>query len=221
VTLAAAQADLAAIAERLAKVYPRDFPERFTVSVRWAAESLAGPFKQTLYALLTAVLVLLLIGCSNVANLLLARATTRQKEIAIRAALGANRRRLIRQLLVESFVLAAAACVVGSILAFWGLKVVAATIPRDHISGEAVIGLNPVVLLFSLGVSALTALICGVAPALHAVGGTLSDRLTGSGKGTSAGFRYGRLRSGLVITEVALSIVLLVGATLVMRASWL
>ena len=218
VTLSAAQADLDAIAKRLARVYPRDFPEHFSISVQWAAASLMGSFKQMLYALFVAVLMLLLIGCSNVANLLLARATARQKEIAIRAALGASRRRLIRQLLVESFLLAGAACVLGSLLAYGGLRVVAVTIPHDRISGEAVIGLNPVGLLFSLAVGAAAALACGLAPAVHAVRGTLSNKLASSGKGTADGLQHGKLRSGLVILEVALSLVLLVGAILVMRS---
>lgn len=218
VTLSAAQADLDAIARRLAGIYPRDFPEHFSISVQWAADSLMGSFKQMLYALFVAVLMLLLVGCSNVANLLLARATARQKEIAIRAALGASRRRLIRQLLVESFLLAGAACVLGSFLAYAGLRVVAVTIPHDRISGEAVVGLSPIALLFSLAVGAAAALASGLAPALHAVRGTLSHKLASSGKGAAGGFQHGKLRSGLVILQVALSLVLLVGAILVMRS---
>jgi putative ABC transport system permease protein len=218
VGLAAAAADLDVIAKRLAKIYPRDFPEQFTMTVQWASESLMGPFIQTLYALLVAVLMLLLIGCSNVANLLLARATARGKEIALRAALGASNKRLIRQLLVESFVLAAAASLVGVLIAYWGLKGVVAVIPQGRISGEAVIGLNPEVLLFTIGVTSFTALICGLTPALHAVRGSLYDRLIGSGKGTNGAYRHTNLRSCLVITEVALSVVLLVGAVLMMRS---
>jgi putative ABC transport system permease protein len=218
VNLETASADLDVIARRLAKDYPKDFPERFTVSTPWVADSLMGPFKGMLYALLAAVLMLLLIACSNVANLLLARATVREREIAVRASLGASRGRLVRQLLAESFVLASAACIVGCIFAYFGMQGVMATIPQDRISGEAVIGLNPAVLLFSLVVTILTTFICGLAPGFHAVPGNLHQRLISSGRGASAGLGHGQFRSGLVIVEVALSIVLLAGAGLMMRS---
>ncbi len=163
--------------------------------------------------------MLLLIACINVGNLLLARATVREREIAVRASLGASRGRLIRQLLVESFVLASAACVAGCLFAYFGLKGLMAIIPRGPIPEETVIGLNPVVLLFALAIAALATVICGLAPALHAVRGNLQLSMTGSGKGTAGGgFRHSKLRSSLVIAEVALSIVLLTGAGLLMRS---
>jgi len=125
---------------------------------------------------------------------------------------------LIRQLLVESFALAAAACVAGCVFAYFGLKGLVAIIPRGPIPEETVIGLNPVVLLFALAIAVLTTLICGLAPALHAVRGNLQLRMTSSGKGAGGGFRHGKLRGSLVIAEVALSIVLLTGAGLLMRS---
>ncbi len=112
-TIEAARADFDVIARRLAKVHSKDFPERFTVSVQKVVEASMGQFRLMLYALLGAVVMLLLIACSNVANLLLARATMRERELAVRAAIGASPGRLIRQLLVESLVLAFAACLAG------------------------------------------------------------------------------------------------------------
>ena len=215
VTLRAAGADVDAIVHRLAEVNPGElYPQRFRIVARRLLDFVVGDFKGTLYALLAAVSMLLLIACGNVANLLLARATVREKEIAVRASLGASRGRLIRQLLVESLMLAAAAC----LFAYFGLKGLLAIIPRGPIPEEAVIGLNPAVLLFALGIAALTTLVCGLAPALHAVRGKLELRMFGSGKGAGGGLRHGKLRSGLVIAEVALSIVLLTGAGVMMRS---
>src|SRR5437016_4196358 len=219
VSLEAAAADLDVIAHRLSKVYPKDYPKRFNVWTDTLASDVVGDFKSTLYILLSAVGMLLLIACSNVANLLLARATTREKEIGIRASLGASRGRLIRQLLVESFVLATAGCVAGCIFAYGGLKWVVAAIPADNgLPSEASVTLNLPALLFAAAITMLTTLLFGLAPALHAVHGQLQTRLAGSGKGVNAIFGHGRLRSGLVVVEVALSLVLLIGAGLMMRS---
>ena len=219
VTLQAAASDLDAIMHRLAQANPGElYPQQFKLVARTLLDFVVGDFKNTLYALLAAVFLLLVIACINVGNLLLARATAREREIAVRASLGASRGRLIRQLLVESFVLAAAACVAGCLFAYFGLKGLVAIIPRGPIPEETMIGLNWVVLLFALAIAVLTTLICGLAPALHAARGNLQLSMTGSGKGTGGGFRHGRLRSGLVIAEVALSIVLLTAAGLLMRS---
>jgi putative ABC transport system permease protein len=159
--------------------------------------------------------MLLLIACSNVANLLLARATTRDKEFAIRASLGASRGRLVRQLLVESFALSLIACLVGCIFAFLGLRGVLAIFPVA-LPLDTVIRLNPAALLFAVGVAVLTTFLCGLAPALRAARGELQPRLTGAGA-YSAGLQHGGFRAALVIAEVALTIVLLIGASLMMR----
>ena len=218
VSLQAAAADLDAIMHRLAQANPGElYPQRFSVVTRTLLDFVVGDFKNTLYALLAAVFMLLLIACTNVMNLLLARATAREREIALRASLGAGRGRLIRQLLVESFVLASAACLTSCLFAYFGLKGLMAIIPRGPIPEETVIGLNPAVLLFALAVAVLATLICGLAPALHAVRGNLQLRVIGSGKGVGGGFRHGKLRAGLVIAEVALSIVLLTASGLLMR----
>jgi len=231
-TLDAASAELNVILARLVKVDPNAFPKHFSARVQSATDFLMGPWgigsaggskfglKEMLYALLAAVMMLLLIACTNVANLLLARATVREKEIAVRSALGATRWRLIRQLLMESLLLAGAGCAIGCVFALFGLKGVAAIVPQKGIGvgGELVMGLNGRVLLFALGITVLTTLICGLTPAIHAVGCNLQSRIAGSGQGIAGKVRHGRLRSALMIGEIALSIMLLVSAGLMMRS---
>jgi putative ABC transport system permease protein len=206
------------IANGLSKVYPKDYPKRFTVYLESLTNSVVGRFKATLYIVLGAVGLLVLIGCGNVANLLLARATTREKEFAIRSALGANRWRMVRQLLVESLILAAGGAAVGALLAWAGLKFLVALMPQNIIPAEAVIRLNLPVLAFTLGVAAMTALVFGLVPALKVARKDLNEPLRDSGKGISGGFRHGRLRDAVVVLEVGLSLTLLVGAGLLMRS---
>ena len=141
-----------------------------------------GRFKPTLFALMGAVAMLLMIACSNVANLLLAQATVREKEIAIRASLGASGSRLVRQLLVESFILATASCIAGYVFAFWGLKGVAAVIPAGMVPSDMDIALHPATLIFAMGVAVVTTLFCGVTPAIHAARRDLRIGLAGAGK---------------------------------------
>jgi putative ABC transport system permease protein len=218
VSLKVAASDLDVVARRLAPVYRKEYPTKFTVKTMSLADQVGGQFRVMLFALMAAVSMLLLIACSNVANLLLARATAREKEIAIRASLGASRMRLTLQLMMESFILAAGGCLAGCVFAYAGIKGVLAALPPGLIPSETVITLNPRVLMFSVGVTLITTLLCGLAPAFHSVRGELQNRLRDTNKGTQTGFRHGGFRSGLVVSQVALSIVLLVGAGLMMRS---
>jgi putative ABC transport system permease protein len=213
-----AEADLTVLARQLSAVYPKEYPKHFTVQLETLADSVVGRFRTMLFIVLAAVGLLLLIGCGNVANLLLARATTREKEFAIRAALGASRWRLTRQLLAESFLLALGGALLGSLFAWGGLKGLVAVTPQDVIPAEAVIRMNGPVLLFTLGVAIFTALIFGLVPALRASRIDLNDSLRDSGKGTSGGSGHARLRDAVVVLEVALSLTLLVSAGLLMRS---
>jgi len=218
VSVQQAEADLAVVAKRLATVYPKDYPKHFTVEVQSLTDLVVGQFRTTLYIVLVAVDLLLLIGCGNVANLLLARATTREKEFAIRSALGAGRWRLVSQLLVESLILALGGAVLGTLLAWGGLKFLVALMPQNIIPAEAAIRLNVPVLLFTLGIAVLTAILFGLAPALRVARKDLNEPLRDSGKGQSGGSRHGRFRNAVVVLEVALSLTLLVAAGLLMRS---
>ncbi len=217
VSMKAAAADLDVVAHNLAKIHPDAYPKEFTVITWTLADAALGPFRELLYPLIAAVLLLLLIACSNVANLLLSRATARDKETAIRASIGASRGRLIRQFLVESSVLAGTGCAAGCLLAYVGIKWMVPFIPYYFFPQEAVIELDPMVLSFSLAVTVVTTVLCGLAPAIYAFRGELQSRLMGASKGSGGGFRHGKLRAVLVVSEVAVSIVLLIGAGLMLR----
>jgi putative ABC transport system permease protein len=218
VTLQQAAADVDVIAHRLAKIYPRNYPEQFSVNVVSWVDNLVGQFRRTLYTLAAAVALLLLIACSNVANMLLARAAAREKEMAIRASLGAARARLIQQLLIESLLLAIGGAALGCLFASAGIKVLVQLIPQGMIPQETIIRLNVPVLMFSLAVSVVTALLFGLVPALQTARRDVVEPLKDSGKGVSGGFRGRWLRSALVVSEVALSLMLLAGAGLLMRS---
>lgn len=217
VTLTQVATDFDVIARRMAKLFPANYPERFNIQVVTLTDMVVGRFRNTLMMLLAAVALLLFIACTNVANMLLARATAREKEISIRSALGASRWRVARQLLIESALLAAGGALLGCILAYAGLRVLVGMIPDNLIPSESVIGMNLPVLLFSLGIAILTTVLSGLAPALFAARKQLAAPLKDSGKGVSGGFRHGKLRNALVVVEIAFSLILLAGAGLLMR----
>jgi putative ABC transport system permease protein len=218
VTFQQAQADMDVIARRLAKVYPDRYPKQFVVRVVGWAESIVGQFKTTLFTLAAAVGLLLLIACSNVGNMLLARGAAREREMAIRLSLGASRLRVVRQLLIESLLLAILGAVVGCLFAYGGIKALVGLIPEGLIPREAAIRLNVPVLMFSLAIAMCTALVFGLAPALQTAKRDMVEPLKGSGKGVGGGFRRGWLRNAFVVVEVALSLMLLAGAGLLMRS---
>jgi putative ABC transport system permease protein len=214
-TVEQANAELAAIAKRLAETYPQTNASR-GARVRPLQDDLVANYRRGLMMLLYAVAAVLLIACANVANLLLARGAARQKEIAIRAALGAGRGRIVRQLLIESLVLSLAAGLAGVLFAMWGVAgLVAASpieIPRLH-----AVDIDGTVLGFTMLVSGLTGVLFGVAPAFHLAGANAGETLKDAGRGSS-GARSARTRHGLVVAEVALSLVLLTAAGLLVRS---
>jgi putative ABC transport system permease protein len=216
-----ATADLDLILHQFAKIPPSSgrlpYPARFTIAVERLRDAVAGNFKKPLYALFGAVIMLLLIACGNVANLLLSRATARKREIAVRAALGASRSRLLQQLFIEVCVLSTAACISGCALAYVGLRGVVAAIPARAVPPEVSIELNPAILLFAIAATLVTTVLSGMAPAVYSAGGGLRAKLASSQAGTTADLRRGQFRSALVVFEMALSIVLLVGAGLMIR----
>jgi putative ABC transport system permease protein len=216
-TVKSAESDVRILAQRLSKVYPKDYPKKFDVHLQSLIDNVVGKFRETLYTLLAAVGLLLLIACANVANLLLAKATVREKEFAIRTSLGASRAAITRQLLTESVLLALLGAAAGCVLAWGGLKVLIAALPKFTFPDEALIQLNIRVLAATVLIAVLTALIFGLAPAFGSMARNLSEPLKGSGRGNSS-FRRGRLRNVLVIGEVALSLVLLTGAGLLLRS---
>ncbi len=212
VTLAQANADMAGVTKRLAEAFPKT-NQGWTASVEPLKNNFLGSdLIATLWMLLGAVGFVLLIACANVANLLLARGMARQREVAVRASLGASRGRLFRQLFTESVILAAIGGALGIALAFWLTGVIMALVPPDTLPSEADVRMNTPVLLFTLTVSLLSGVLFGCAPAWQVTRPNLSELLKQAGRSMIAGRQW--MRRAFVVTEFALALTLLAGAGL-------
>jgi putative ABC transport system permease protein len=215
VTAAQANAEVAAIATRLAQQYPNTNTDR-SATVVPLHQDLTGDVRSALFVVLAAVFFVLLIACANVANLLLARATARQREIAIRTALGATRARIVKQLLAEGFLLAVCGALGGLLLAWWGIDLLRASGPQDVPRLDEV-RINSVVIFFTLGVSFASTLLFALVPALQVTRPQVSESLQ-EGARAGAGPESHRLRGILVVSQVALSLLLLTGAGLMIKS---
>jgi putative ABC transport system permease protein len=216
VSIDQARSEMTTIAQRLESQYPESNTGKLT-DVVTLQELLVGGTRQTLYTLLGAVALVLLIACANVANLQLSRATSRNREMVVRAAVGAGRGRLVRQLLTESAVLGVLAALLGAWLARLGMVGLVALAPRNLPRLDE-IHVDTTALLFAVAIALVSSIVFGLAPALQASSVSLVDGLRQGGKGSSIGARGGWARNAFVVAEIALAVVLVTGAGLLARS---
>jgi predicted permease len=220
VTIAQARSNISTIAQRLARQYP-DSDRGVGMAVNPVGKAHYGAqdilFSGLIFLAVVALLVLL-IACANIANLLLARATARQREIAIRSAVGASRSRLLRQFLIENLLLALAGGAGGALISLWSAGLLSFFLPGGYLPFGLDVGVNGEVLAFTAGLSVLTGVIFGSAPAWRSSSPNLIHSLKEGGRTNSSGSQHGRLRSLLVVSEMVLALVLLVGAGLLIRS---
>jgi putative ABC transport system permease protein len=209
-----AQAEMDLISQRLQQQYP-ETNTNARITLTSLSQRIVGDMEPVLWVLLATVGFILLIACANVANLMLARTAARERELAIRSALGAGRGRLMRQLLTESLLLSLVGGLAGLLLAMWGIDLLPGLGPAN-IPRLTAIGINSTVLLFTLGISVVTGCLFGLAPALQM--SNLNQSLKEGGRGTLGDPRGKRLRASLVVVEIALSLVVLIGAGLLMKS---
>jgi putative ABC transport system permease protein len=203
VTVAQANADIQAYLEQFAKEAPARYPEKFRSNLRSITELYAKPLGPTLYLLLGAVASLLLIGCANVSILLLARGAERQQEFAVRSAVGAERLRIIRQLLTESLTIAFAGTILGVLLAWRSLALIIAWLPENSFPSESVIKMNWPVLLFSVGLAFATSVLFGLSPAIQLSRPDIARLMQGSGRRVMGSANAKRTHKAMVATQVA------------------
>jgi putative ABC transport system permease protein len=216
VNIQGALSDMTALTARLAQQYPAD-NAGWTVTLLTLHQRFTGDVRKPLLLIMGAVAFLLLIACANVANLLLARAATREREIAIRSALGARRMRLLRQLLTESLILALAGGLIGLLVAVWGVEALRSVAPGNlpRLDGA---GLNYIVFSFAIGISLLTGVVFGIVPALTSTTIDLNSSLKEGGRSANDGRRGAMVRDSVAVAEIALALMLLVSAGLLIRS---
>ena len=216
VSVEAAEAQMNAIAARRAALYPLEYPKQARIQVITVIDWVVGRFRRVLYTLFAAVGLLLVIACTNVANMLLARGSVRERELLVRVALGASRWRIVRQLVFENLVLAVGGGIGGCLLAYAGIHALSTWMPRQNVPWETALRLDWPVLAFALATAAVSTVVFGVYPAIQSTRREVAS-MSASGRGGTATRRQTRVRGALVVVEVALSVILLLGAGVLVR----